>query len=75
MSIFSPSPSHSSSRSASGLNRARVSSNTSLKSHSSDMREGTEQDNNGREGAEQDNNGRDGAMSPFLLDVPAELRI
>lgn len=65
MSIFSPSPSHSSSRSASGLNRARVSSNTSLKSHSSDM----------KEGAEQDNNGRDGAMSPFLLDVPAELRI
>ena len=39
------------------------------------MKEGAEQDNNGRDGAEQDNNGRDGAMSPFLLDVPAELRI
>ena len=65
MSIFNPSPSHSSSRSASGLDRARVSSNTSLKSHSSDM----------KDGVEQDSSGRDETVSPFLLDVPAELRI
>ena len=56
--MFSPTASRSSSRSTSGMNRVRVSSTASLKSHSSDFRDGGDQDTNECE--------RTG--TPFLLD-------
>ena len=56
----SPTASRSSSRSTSGLNHVRVSSAASLKSHSSDFRDGGDQESHENE--------RTG--TPFLLDSP-----